>query len=105
MSHSPDFVITKRSASQINYTQVFAKADSALTPWSISSLTVSAKDDAGLDVTATLVGTTSYSGNSATARLKAGTDGENYVVTFTATMTTGEIVAAQGLLKVEDISA
>ena len=49
---------------------------------------VTAVDSAGTDVSATLIGAKALGGTKLKARIKAGTDGEDYVVTYTAEMTT-----------------
>lgn len=48
-----------------------------------SSSSVTAVDSDGTSATSTVVGTTSQSGMSARAVLQAGTDGEDYTITFT----------------------
>lgn len=43
---------------------------------------VSAVDSAGVDASATVLGTETRSGKTLTVVLKAGTDGEDYIITF-----------------------
>lgn len=73
----------------------------------VASGTVSAVDQTTLSADASVYqsGTLSTTTTTATARLKAGVDGRNYVVTYTVTLSDGSILVEDILLKVRKARA
>lgn len=68
----------------------------------ISTQTVTAIDSAGTTVTGTVISTTAISGGLVTAILQAGTDLQDYRVTFTANFSGGQSIIKVLLMKVRD---
>jgi hypothetical protein len=81
-----DEVIWKHSAVDLDFDMDFS--GEVPSGDSIASQTVTAVDSAGVDASAAVVNTSSVSGTDVRARLQAGTDMQDYRVTFTAVMTT-----------------
>ena len=96
-----DAILYKHSGGDRNFDMDFA-ADIPASD-SIATQTVTAVDSAGVDASSTVVNTSSVSGTNVRARLQAGTDMQDYRITFTAVMTTStEDVVKVLLMKVRD---
>lgn len=78
--------------------------EDGLTTYTISSLSVTATDSAGTNVlnTVTNPSETSYSGNTASVWVRAGTTGQTYEIEVTATMASGEKLTKQLFMEVTD---
>jgi hypothetical protein len=81
----------KDPGEQINYGIDFSTILPAAVTISNCTVSVALKNGVGLVGDLVLIGSTSLSGQTATQRLSAGTDGAEYIVTFTITASTGEI--------------
>lgn len=72
----------------------------------VSSATVAATDiEAGTDVSATVLGSTtaSVASNVASVLMKAGTDGKRYLIEFTATLDNSDILEEDIVMLVREI--
>ncbi len=95
-----DEVFYKHSGADPVYTMDFApELPSGAT---IATHTVTAVDSAGVDASATVVGTTAIASATLTAIMQAGVDLQDYRVTFTANFSDGQSIIKVLLLKVRD---
>lgn len=68
----------------------------------ISSIDIEAYDDSEVDVTSTIIDTSSIDSNNVLVTVKAGTDGENYDLKVKITLSNGEQVEDDIKIKVRE---
>lgn len=75
--------------------------DRMATGEALSSATVTAIDSKGATQTTTVIASSSVSSPNVLVRVKAGTDGERYKITVTATTSTTEVYEADVIMRVK----
>jgi hypothetical protein len=94
--------VDKRANDKFDIEIAFINADPAIVYSITGSPVVSATDDAGVDVTASLIdgSLTAASGSKATIWVRNGTAGKIYTVLVKVTMTTGQVFEQMIVLKI-----
>lgn len=99
-------IVYKRTDTERDFTYDFADevpSGDSVKAVGAGDTDVTALDSAGVDQTATVIGTISLNGSKLTARLKAGVEFEEYLVTYVAEMTnSGERFAKLLDLRIRD---
>lgn len=92
----------KKQPSEVLDRYVEFDAAMAVAGEEVADATVTCTDDAGNDVTSTIIDSKGVSGTLVAFRVKAGTDGETYTIRVLATTDLGQVLEAEVALMVEE---